>query len=551
MLIFIFLLSVLNFYLFKKLEKKLFKFFIIFLSNLEFFILHYYLNSVFISTILTLLGTISILLLIFELKISLKTVYFLLILNFFFTIFTFYITQFPLEKDYRWFFGRTDNFADSVKLAVSFEYFFTEAELSSIKNLPDQFKKYNPNYVPGSENPYEKHKYNNPYFLEAELQNIGSCKILIELENICYELSSDEIFNYYSLPPLHLFIKTIWAFLIKILNNINIFLIIIFSLSTYGIYLFSKRFYLENYKIFLLIQLTSYPFIFAILRGNFTSIITYIIFSVISLRYIKKENSTFFDIFLLSILINIRPTYIFLSPIFLITKNLKASFKNISKLIVSILLNFFIFLNLVKIFHQQYSINIFLKLLNYFSDLNIYYTFYSYEFTSVKINGFNVGIYPFIINLKDHIIYILEILGLSIYGKSINPINLYIITSILLLILYLVVVIIKTYKYISKFDEVLFYTLITLLFGPFNGDYHLFILASLFLISIINYEKLKYSSYVKLFFLIFIIKPHSAVFPLYGISLHSLLSGFILLILLSLVLRNIFISFNKKDVLQN
>ena len=550
MLIFIFLLSVFNFYLFKKIDKKLFKFFIIFLSNLEFLILHYYLNSVFISTILILLATISIVLLIFELKISLKTVYFLLILNFFFTIFALYITQVPLEKDYRWFYSRTDNFADSVKLAVAFEYFFTEVELSSIKNLPDQFKKYNPNYVPGSVNIFEIQKYNNPYFIEAELQNIGSCEILIELKNNCYEINSDGIFNYYSLPPLHLFIKTIWAFLIKILNDINIFLIILFSLSTYGLYLFSKRFYLENYKIFLLIQLTSYPFIFAILRGNFTSLITYIIFSIISLRYIKKENSTFFDIFLLSILINIRPTYIFLSPIFLITKNLKESYINISKLIVSILLNFLIFLNLIKIFHQQYSINIFFKLLNFFSDFNIYNTFYSYEFTSVKINGFNVGIYPFAINLKNHFIYILEIIGLSSYLNSINSRNLYLITSILLLILYLVVVIIKTYNYISKFDEVLFYTLIILLFGPFNADYHLFVLTSLFLISIINYEKLKYSSYVKIIFLIFIIKPHSAVFPLYGISIHTLLSGFLLLILLSLVLRNIFISFNKKDVLQ-
>ena len=503
------------------------------LTNFAYFLLHLFSKSVFISTILLICSIFSFIVYsnYSNHKLDQTNMKRYLVINLLILTLGYVFSTVDLDKDYRWFFPVGDNFGDSVKLMVMFDHFFDPDKLSDIKYLNDLFLKENSNYKPNSSIPEESSKYLNPYSLESEREIAGQrCNLLEGIKEECIKANTDNIYNYYSLPPLHILVKTLFAFILSILNNVFLFLLFVSVVLFLLMYLISKKYFYDKSKIIFIFQLTSYPFIFAILRGNFTSILTYLLSSVLLFRYFRKSEHNLLDFLLLAMIVNIRPTLILFIILFIDLKNLKETIKNgliISLYIISI---FFISLSFTSIFHSNYNLQSFLAMLSFFSEFNIYYQFTSYEFTSVKTNGFNIGLYPLLLNLKYVTVVLLEKIGFAFVGNKFTALNLYYLSIFISLMSYLYILILKTINKIDKGEVILKTSCIILLIGPFNGDYHLMLLLIPFIIfwNINDKNTKQTDKHLLVILLIFLIKPHSAVHPIYGISISTLVNSLLI-----------------------
>ncbi len=529
-------LAGINYFLTKKLSSKYAVLGIFFCSNIVYFYLHSISKSIFISTILLVCSSLSFLIANNNLKIEFtkKSLGLYLIANFIILSLAYSFSNSDSEINYKFFFPEYDNFSDSVKLVVAFEFFFDEDDLNNIKHL-------NENFLKEAGDGKTKVRYNE-YFLEYEDEVIesGYCSVTKELEDRCIEIFSDGILNYFNLPPLHLLIKSFFAFLLSLLNNMYSFIIFISFLLSFSIYSFTKKYFPEERKMLFIFQLTSYPFVFAILRGNLTSILTYLLAAILLIRYYKNSENSFLDLILLAAIVNIRPMFIFFVILFIDIKKPKETIKNMLLLAISAISIFFVTLNIAGVIHPNYDLGNFLKMLFFHGDFNVYEQFATYESTKLKTNAFNFGLYSFLLNLKEVFIILLERAGFISVLEKITAPNLYLLANLFVVIYFLRVLILKLLNKLDKDELIIKTSCLILLIGPANGDYHLMLLLILFMIlyngsptEVKNSHRL-----IPIILLIFLIKPHSTVVPLYGIGISTLLNTLLILFLLITNIRN-------------
>lgn len=534
----IFLVTFLTFFLDTKFKKTIFSFLLLISLNSIYLYFHFISKSNFISLVLIIFSTLSIYIFFKNNEILFSkqkfTIY--IVINIILLTFLFNFNINPSDNNPKWFFQNDDNFADSVKLIVTFDYFFDE-ELTNIKNLNLKFLIVNPYYKSAEAPPINlpDTKFLNEYSLNAELENYSEkCTYIKEIEKDCVIFNSDKAYNYFSLPPLHLLFKTLLAYFLSLFQNVTVFILFSTFLTIFGLFKLYKYYFPNKYILIFILHLTSFPFLFSIQRGNFVSTFLYIGCAHLFFRYYFSYKFNFFDVLLLGLIINVRPTFLILLIIFLDFKNIKYSLYKIIQIIIFTGVIFYFSLIIAKQFHNLYNFEIFLKMINYFSDFNIFYQYYSFEFTSIKPQTFNNGLYPLLLNLKYSILFLFSKLNIQNIEKLFSATNLYLFSNFLIFI-NLVVFLFKNKKYVySKKNIILISTCSVLLIGPYNGDYHLILLLIPFALFLLENNR-DYTLYIILF--IFLIKPHSAIYPIYGISISTVVNSFLLTFL---IIHNIF-----------
>ena len=521
------LISIFVYYLERKINKTLFSLFLLFFLNFIYLYFHFIGKSTFISLVLVVFSTLSVFIFLKNSNFFLTKQKFKIYITFniLFLLIVYFFTINPTANDPKWFFNNSDNFSDSVKLIVAFDYFFDE-DLSDIDNLNLKFFIVNPYYDTKVTPPIDlpNTKYLNEYSLNAESEDwILKCSYIKELENDCISVNSDNIYNYFSLPPLHLLFKTFLAYLLSLFKNVTIFLLFNISILIFGLFKLYKYFFPNKLFLIFILHLISFPFLFSIQRGNFISTVIYIACALLFFRYYFLDKINFFDVLLFGLIINLRPTYIVFIIIFLDFKNIKFSLIKIFQIISISGLIFYLSLNIVNQYHNLYNLETFLKMLNYFSEFNIYYQYYSFELTTIKPQTFNNGLYPLMLNLKYSVLFLISKLGFVNIEKMFSANNLYFFSNFIVFIV-LAIFLLKNLKYShSKKNKILITTCSALLIGPFNGDYHLILLLIPFALFLLENNK---AFQLSIILFIFLIKPHSAVFPIYGVSISTVVNSF-------------------------
>jgi len=232
--------------------------------------------------------------------------------------------------------------------------------------------------------------YNNFLFLpsdrHADLINVvssfsevGKSSFLLHNPYGDVDALNTNSLNHFFLPPLVVFISLLFEKLWSI-TNINIVLFAFYSFSFLAISFLASYFKKSSTDYFIIFFgiLLSYPVLFALSRGHIFSFISSIAIILLVYNSIIKKN-TFFLFILFAIAVNIKPNAIVLLPLFLIfeTKNF---LKNITIALISSILLFILFLLIDNYLYPQYTLGRFIK------GLGTYYHLYVLNH-SIQIEG--------------------------------------------------------------------------------------------------------------------------------------------------------------------
>ena len=115
----------------------------------------------------------------------------------------------------------------------------------------------------------------------------------------------------YSLPPLYLLITTFFGLIFSIVKDQLFLISILIIASVASLFLITqKQNTYKNKKLIFLFQLLSFPFLFAIQRGNFISVLNYFLVFVFLFKVFNLQiNNT--SIIALSLAINLRPNQVY------------------------------------------------------------------------------------------------------------------------------------------------------------------------------------------------------------------------------------------------
>ena len=166
------------------------------------------------------------------------------------------------ENENKIFYQDSDNFGDTISLVSTYDYFFDSENLKQINNYD-----------------VEKYLYQNIYFIEVKNEyceaSFGSnYESTININPICLGDYKNTP-RHYSLPPLYLFVTTIFGFILFLLQDIHLVISLLTILSAFLLYSLTKKFVQEQTYVHYLFQFASFPILFAIQRGNYISILNY------------------------------------------------------------------------------------------------------------------------------------------------------------------------------------------------------------------------------------------------------------------------------------
>lgn len=416
------------------------------------------------------------------------------------------------DRNYKVFFQSIDNFGDTIKLAVSFDFIFDRSEVKDIKGINQKF--------------YQ----NNEYFLE-HIKLI--CKDNMENPS-CAKGFYKNTPRHYGLPPLYLSTVVIFGYILKFLNSVFLLMIFLSFLTIFIVYLTFRKYFFEKRFFYLFITLTSFPFYFAIQRANFVSVIVFVLLMNIFYKKYFENSFNFFELILLSLIINFRPNLILIAPLFVFEKNIVLFFKNSLKLGVLIFSVFFISFKYLTISIYNYSLDILVNNFILYADelLN--------QYIVEGAEGYNSSLYSFLLMFNESFAELLFNLGFSLENLNRSVINNFVFIILILICLY-VYFLYSNNK--LKFDESFIVLLISsLIISPKIADYYLtLLLIPLFLY--LNLKELNRKKIMTLFFIFFVLlpKPHSFIVPVYGVSLGLFFNCLTLLFII------FFIIFERKN----
>ena len=413
------------------------------------------------------------------------------------------------------FFQGYDNFGDTINLISSYEYFYSSDELQLYKNFD-----------------YEKSVINNIYLNEVK-NNYCENNFGLNYENkeninpICIGKNYLDTPRNYSLPPLYLLITTFFGLIFSIVKDQLFLISILIIASVASLFLITqKQNTYKNKKLIFLFQLLSFPFLFAIQRGNFISVLNYFLVFVFLFKVFNLQiNNT--SIIALSLAINLRPNQALLLLVFFIIKDNK---KAILLMVKTFLISTFVFfasLFINEIFHKDYSLDAFLKNLLLYSNevLNQDLKVFGYG------DGFSSSLYGLLKIFNDDFLNLSYNLNFLNYANILTVYNLN--NAVILIVI--IGITITTFRFFkgNESKELFLIKIIisSLIVSPKIGDYHLLILLIPFLV----FEKQKIKEHLNFLILIAIVlmpKPHSFEFPIYGISLSLIVNSVILLVIL-------------------
>jgi hypothetical protein len=349
------------------------------------------------------------------------------------------------------FFPTGDNFADTLKLIMGFDFV---RENNNIINIFD-------------------YRENNPYMSKPG--------------NIPF---------YYHLTPLYLLIVTIFGYILKIIENGYILLLGFVFLTVFILYKDFKKNKLN--KTFTCFAIFCYPTLFMFQRGNFVSFIIFICLHKLIIRYFINNKLKPLDLLFCAFVINLRPNYILIFAIFFFVSYKKYSFKNILNILLVTASLFYIALKINQIFHKNYTFENFIKSLNYYTN-NLVFS---------GGDSFNSSAYAF---LKEIFSYFET--DSPLFFNNFEYSDLFINNLVLLIIFFITIFNIYNFSISGKLSiiDLTFRLMISsLLISPKIGDYHLMILITILFIYLIpKYDStldIKIFPYLILFILL--PKPH-------------------------------------------
>ena len=409
------------------------------------------------------------------------------------------------ETDYKIFYPTEDNFSDTIQLASSIETIFSSKDLANVKGLKKNFIS------------------NNVYKI-AVVKEICNDQIS---NPICLGGIINDTPRYYGLPPLYLFYIYCLGLFLKFVNNVTIFITILFIILSFIIYKILKNIS-SNYLIFFLITIFSYPYMFAYQRGNFVSLTVFILLLMLNLKLRNEKLNLIFNVVVLSIITNFRPNILLLVPLVLLNKSAKRTLVNSLTFIFSYLLITFSSFKFLENNLLNYNIETFkYNFLNYGEE-----NLYQYVLNG---DGFNNSFYSFFLLIKFH----LQNIVLEIFKYDLNKILDVTYYNIIFLIIIMLSIFVYLLYITDKFSFKDSYTLLILfclLISPKTGDYYLLLI----LIPLFNYFSNK-NNYEKLIlincFLIIAPKPHSYFEPVYGISLGLFINVISMIIIILLLIN--------------
>ena len=413
------------------------------------------------------------------------------------------------------YFQSYDNFGDTINLISSYEYFYSSDDLQLYKNFD-----------------YEKSVTNNIYFNEVK-NNYCESNFGLNYENkenvnpICIGKNYLNTPRSYSLPPLYLLITTFFGLLFSIVKDqlILISILIIASVSSL-FWITQKQNTYKNKKIIFLFQLLSFPFLFAIQRGNFISVINYFLVFIFLFKVLNLQiNKT--SIIALSLAINLRPNQALLLLAFFIIKDNKKAILLMIKTFLTSIIVFFASLLINETFHKDYSLDSFVNNFLLYSNevLNQDLKVFGYG------DGFSSSLYGLLKIFNDDFLNLSYNLNFLNYANIASVYNLNNV-AIFIVIIGITLTTVRFFKGNESKELFLIKIIIcSLIVSPKIGDYHLLILLTPFLV----FEKQKIKEHLNFLILIAIVlmpKPHSFEFPIYGISLSLVANSIMLLIIL-------------------
>jgi len=394
------------------------------------------------------------------------------------------------DRNYKVLFPSQDNFGDTIKLAVSLEFIFDRSEVKDIKGINQKF------YL------------DNPYFIE----HISlTCKEFKETPQ-CSQGIYKNTPRHYGLPPLYLSTIVVFGYFLKFFNNVFLLITFLsFSMSLLA-YMTLKKYFFENRYLYIFIILSSFPFYFAIQRGNFISIIVFIILMNVFYKKYFKESLNFYDLFLLSIIINLRPNLILIVPLFLYKDNIILFFKNSLKLGISILSIFFLCLKYLSLVINNYSIEVLVKNFLLYADELIN------QYVSYGGDGFNSSLFAFLLMVKESFAELFFNLGLNIDSLSREILNELVFIMLITICLYVYYLFVR--KKINLDEAFIILLISSLIISPKIADYYLTLLLIPLFLYLYTKEKNRQQLIIQFFiFFVMLPKPHSFIEPVYGVSL--------------------------------
>lgn len=394
------------------------------------------------------------------------------------------------DRNYKVLYPSQDNFGDTIKLAVSLEFIFDRSEIKDIQGINQKF------YL------------DNEYFIDNMFLICKENKDIPQCSQGFYKNTP----RHYGLPPLYLSTIVIFGYILKIFNNVYLFIGFLSLSLSFLAYMTLKKYFFEKRYLYTLIILSSFPFYFAIQRGNFISIIVFIILMNVFYKTYFKEPLNFFDLFLLSFIINLRPNLILIVPIFIYKDNIILFFKNGLKLGVSILSIFFLCLKFLSLVINNYSLDVLINNFLLYADelINQYVTYGG--------DGFNSSVFAFILMIKESFAELLFNLGLNIDSLSREMINNLVVFTLLIICLYVYYLFVR--KKVNLDEAFIILLISSLIISPKIADYYLTLLLIPLFLNLFKKEKNRQQLIIQFFiFFVMLPKPHSFIEPVYGVSL--------------------------------
>lgn len=419
------------------------------------------------------------------------------------------------QNDNRIYYQNFDNFGDTVSLISTFDYFFDSQNLKQIKNYD-----------------FEKYFEQNIYFSDVKNEYCSTSfgknyKNKLKINPICIGGNYNNTPRHYSLPPMYLFVNTIFGYVLFLLKDMYLLLSLLTLLTFLSIYLVTKTVITENKFIYFIFQIASFPILFALQRGNFISILNYCLVFLFSYRILKLKKFDFITLLSLSLAINLRPNQIILCLLLLNSKNIFTFLKLVFKTFAYAGIAFALFLKLNTIFHKEYNLEAFLQ--NFFlygiEVLNQDLTVFGYG------DGFNNSLYSLLKIFKDEFSPIFKNLNLLKFDNiiSTNNLNYFVLT---LLAFYLIFITLQYFQDEITHDTFFIKLIVaTLLISPKLASYHIGLLLLPFLL-FTKKQIIRNENILTLIILILLPKPHSFEFPIYGISLGLVINTVLLTVVL-------------------
>ena len=370
---------------------------------------------------------------------------------FLYLVFLYGIT-FIFDNELRVFF-KGDTFADTLKLVLAYKEIIYDETI--IRNVFD-YK---------SSNPYKNYPIGVPF--------------------------------YYHLTPLYLFITSVFSYALTLTKDGYLLIFILFALFSL---IFIKLFPDKNINLKIVLFITSYPYLFTIQRGNVVALIIFLLLYFFVIRILKNNQFSILDAFVLSMILNLRPTFIFLVVIVFFLQSKQTPLKNLFYIGGFGLFQFTFLTYVMSIFHKDYNFS------NFFESLGFYtlnYTIYSGDpFNSTLFSLFRYVSKGWDVISGEFVAYFLYFLQLPQLTE---------ITSLFLIFLSIYLIYLRYKNETDNISFIFQLLILSTLFGSKVGDYHLLALLVPIIYLLNNYpinSKIN-STGILMLLLVIAPKPHS------------------------------------------